>query len=58
MLGVTQGYYYLYTGMTWYNSNLDRPIEDEGFGFGLFVQNEDDYSVDGWWCEVDNSPFS
>lgn len=32
-----QNFYYLYTGFSWYNPNLDRPVTDAGQGFGVFI---------------------
>ena len=57
---LNQDFYYLYTGVSWYNPNLDRPFSEPGRGFGIFVQNLDDWNLDGWWCEVDtiSAPFS
>ena len=44
-----QPFYYLYTGMTW-DDGEEGVITADGDGKGLFIQNFEDNSVEGWYC--------
>ena len=47
-----QSYYYMYTGLTWTDPFNNRPVTAPYSAYGVFLQNQVDFSLDGWICEI------
>lgn len=43
-------FYYIYTALSW--SQQNRPVSGQSTAFGIFLQNEMNFGLDGWICEI------
>lgn len=51
-IDMKQDYYYMYTGLTWTDPVKNRPVSAPFSAYGVFLQNQLDFSLDGWICEI------